>query len=102
MGAMLNLFVTVKIKPDQRERFLSVIEDDATCSVLDEPGCHRFEVLQDESDPNTYYFHEVYEDAAALDAHRQAPHFARWDEASKVVLDGGVQRIRATTVFSRA
>src|SRR5919199_62871 len=67
---MLALIVTAKIKPAERERFLSVIEDDAICSVRDEPGCVRFEVLQDRDDQDTYYFFEVYKDEAALPAHR--------------------------------
>src|ERR671938_597605 len=59
---MLALIVTAKVKPAERERFLSVIEDDAISSVRDEPGCVRFEVLQDRDDQDTYYFFEVYKD----------------------------------------
>jgi autoinducer 2-degrading protein len=97
----LVLFVTVEIKPEQRDRFLQVIEDDATCSVRDEPGCLRFEVLQDEQDQNTYYFCEVYRDTAALDAHQQMPHFQRWREASEHVLASPAKRIRAAKLFPR-
>jgi autoinducer 2-degrading protein len=97
----LILFVTVKIKPDQRQRFLEVIEDDAVSSVRDEPGCLRFEVLQDEQDENTYYFCEVYRDTAALEAHQQMPHFQRWRQASEQVLAAPAQRIRAQKLFPR-
>ncbi|MBO0709401.1 MAG: antibiotic biosynthesis monooxygenase, partial [Candidatus Dormibacteraeota bacterium] len=62
---MHAIFVTVKVKPDLRDRFLEVIEDDATASVRDEPGCVDFQVLQDRSDPDTYYFYEVYRDEEA-------------------------------------
>src|ERR687885_1603132 len=96
---MLALIVTAKIKPAERERFLSVIEDDAICSVREEPGCVRFEVLQDRDDQDTYYFFEVYQDEAALAAHREMPHFARWNEASQTVLSGPVQRIMANMVL---
>jgi (4S)-4-hydroxy-5-phosphonooxypentane-2,3-dione isomerase len=98
---MLALIVTVKVKPAERERFLSVIEDDAICSVRDEPGCVRFEVLQDRDDQDTYYFFEVYKDEAALAAHRQTPHFARWNEASEAVLSGPVERIMSNMLFPR-
>ena len=98
---MLALFVTVNVKPDQRERFLSVIEDDATCSVREEPGCLRFEVLQDQRDAHTYYFFEVYRDQAALEAHRQTPHFARWSQATEQVLAEPAKRILTTMVFPR-
>lgn len=96
---MQAIFVTVKIKPDQRQRFLEVIQDDATCSVRDEPGCVRFEVLQDASDPDTYYFFEVYRDEAAIQAHRNTPHFARWNQASQELLQGQPQRLVTSPVF---
>lgn len=92
-------FITVKIKPELRDRFLEVIEHDATRSVLDEPGCMRFEVLQDASDPDTYYFFEIYADEAAFNAHRQTPHFAIWSEASKELLQQPAEGLMAIPVF---
>lgn len=94
-------FITVKIRPELRDRFLEVIEDDATASVRDEPGCLRFEVLQDASDPDTYYFLEVYADEAAVNAHRETPHFALWNEASEVLLQQPAERLAAIPVFPR-
>lgn len=96
---MQAIFVTVKIKPELRQRFLEVIEDDATASVRDEPGCLRFEVLQDASDPETYYFFEVYRDEAAIQAHRETPHFARWNAASQELLQRPAQRLVTSPVF---
>jgi quinol monooxygenase YgiN len=61
----------------------------------------RFEVLQDRDDQDTYYFFEVYRDESALAAHRQTPHFARWNEASGAVLDGQPQRIMTNLLFPR-
>ena len=98
---MLALIVTAKIKPAEWERFLSVIEDDAISSVRDEPGCLRFEVLQDAQDRDTFYFFEVYKDEAALEAHTKTPHFARWSEARDVVLAEGPTRISTSRVFPR-
>jgi (4S)-4-hydroxy-5-phosphonooxypentane-2,3-dione isomerase len=98
---MHAIFVTVKIKPDQRDRFLEVIEDDSICSVRDEPGCLRFEVLQDRSDPDTYYFFEAYKDEAALTAHTQTAHFARWRAAAEEVLQEPPSRVELAGVFPR-
>jgi quinol monooxygenase YgiN len=75
-----------------RDRFLAAAEDDSTCSVRDEPGCLRFDVLSDNADPNHFFFYEVYDDQAAFDAHTQAPHYARWREAAGQVLDGAPER----------
>ena len=49
-----------------RDKFLKAIEEDALGSERDEPGCLRFNVLQDSKDANVYYFYEVYKDEAAL------------------------------------
>jgi hypothetical protein len=57
---MLAIWVKVRVKPDQKKRFLEAIEVDALGSEKDEPGCLRFNVLQDEQDENVYYFYEVY------------------------------------------
>jgi quinol monooxygenase YgiN len=66
---MLAIWVKVRIKPELRQRFLDAIEVDALGSERDEPGCLRFNVLQDETDPNVYYFYEVYTGPEALEAH---------------------------------
>jgi len=43
----------------------------------------RFDVLQDNEDPNRIHLYEVYKDQAAVDAHRQAPHYLKWRETVK-------------------
>ena len=95
---MIALWVKVRVKPDQRERFLKAIEVDALGSEGDEPGCLRFNVLHDRDDPNVYYFYEVYRDEAALEAHRAAPHYAVWRAAADT-LDGAPVATRCTTEF---
>lgn len=98
---MYAIFVTVQVKPERREQFLTVIEDDSICSVRDEPGCVRFDVLQDTSDPDRYYFYEVYRDEDAFQAHTETPHLARWRAAAAECLTGPSTRISTNTVFPR-
>jgi quinol monooxygenase YgiN len=43
----------------------------------------------------------VYRDDAAIQAHTQAPHYARWREASAQVLAEPAQRTRASVMFPR-
>jgi ABC-type methionine transport system ATPase subunit len=75
---MRALFVTVRMKPEYRDQILKGALEDGRGSREDEPGCLRFDVFQDDSDPNTIYFYEVYRDDAALAAHRAAPHYPAW------------------------
>ena len=98
---MIALFVSLKVKPELRDRFLSAAEDDSICSVRDEDGCFRFDVLQDTADANRFFFYEVYRDQAALDAHRQAPHFARWSAASQEVLSEPPSRELCNVLFPK-
>lgn len=96
---MIALVVSVRIKPEERERFLKGIEVDANGSRNDERGCFRFDVLQDQNDPNHYFFYEIYRDEAALEAHRQAPHYSAWGSIAHTVVSEPTQVTRCTTVF---
>ena len=77
---MIALIVEINIKPGFKEQFMASMLGDARGSNNDEPGCLRFDVLQDNEDENKLHLFEVYEDEAALDAHRNAPHFIKWRE----------------------
>ena len=97
---MLAMWVKVRVKPEGRQRFLEAIEVDALGSEADEPGCLRFNVLQDRQDENVYYFYEVYKDVAAIEAHRAAPHYATWRAAADT-LDGPTEVTRCETAFPK-
>ncbi|MFQ5682376.1 MAG: putative quinol monooxygenase [Candidatus Binatia bacterium] len=77
---MVVLHMTVQVKPEHVSEFLEVVRYDAEHSEKDEPGCLRFDVIQDRDDPNRFYFYEIYRDEAALKAHRQTPHFKLYSE----------------------
>ena len=95
---MIAIWVKVRVKPEQKKRFLEAIEVDALASERDEPGCLRFNVLQDDKDDNVYYFYEVYKDEAAREAHRAMPHYAVWRSVADT-LDGPTEPTRCKTVF---
>jgi quinol monooxygenase YgiN len=40
-----------------------------------EPGCKHYQVCRSNEDERRFLIYEVYEDEAALAAHRAAPHF---------------------------
>ena len=95
---MLAMLVKVRVRPEARQRFLDAMEVDALGSERDEPGCARFDVLQDANDKQVYYFYEVYEDQAAVEAHRAMPHYAVWRAAADT-LDGPVEVTPCHSVF---
>ena len=92
------LLVTIKIKEGHRDAFVGALMDDARGSNNDEPGCLRFDVMQDGEDPNTIHLYEVYRDTAALEAHRLAPHYTKWRDTVADWFDGPVVRRICTNI----
>ena len=99
---MIALLVTIRVQPPHREAFIEAMLDDARHSVQDEPGCLRFDVLEDVDDPNRIFLYEVYRDEEALEAHRQAPHFLRWKHTTRNWFDGELVVEQATPVYPAA
>ena len=71
------LSVSIHVKPEHTEAFIPAMLANARGSRT-EPGNLRYDLLRDADDPNHFLLYEVYQDAAALDAHRNAPHFKTW------------------------
>jgi quinol monooxygenase YgiN len=43
-----------------------------------EPGCLMYVVHRHRTDPRRFFIYEQYRDDAALEAHRQSPHFQKY------------------------
>ena len=95
---MVVLHVTVHVKPEYIPQFLAAIRDNAEHATADEPGCLRFDVIQDRDDPTCFRFHEVYRDEAALAAHRQTPHFRRYIAAAEPWMAAPAERRLGTNL----
>ena len=96
---MQALFVTIQIKPEFRDAFMVEMLDDARGSVENEPGCLRFDVVQDLEDPNRIHLYEVYRDQAAIEAHRRAPHYIKWRDTVKDWRAAEPVRKQCVTIF---
>jgi quinol monooxygenase YgiN len=87
---MFSLVVQMEVRPGRREQFLAGMSANAEASVRDEPGCLRFDVCAVGSDENRFVLYELYTDAAAFEAHKASPHFARWRTVAEQVVVGQV------------
>ena len=96
---MIVLQVTVQVKPEHVAEFLAVVRHNAEHSERDEPGCLRFDVIQDRDDPNRFYYYEVYRDEAALPAHRETPHFKDYSEKTRPWLAAPPERRFGKNLF---
>ncbi|MYF99386.1 antibiotic biosynthesis monooxygenase [Candidatus Poribacteria bacterium] len=80
---MFVIIAPIQIKEGHREEFIEAMLDDAIGSVRDEPGCLRFDVIQDGADENRIWLYEVYVDEDAFKAHMETPHFIKWRDTVK-------------------
>ena len=80
---MYVIIAPIKIKEGYKEQFVEAMLDDAKGSMKNEPGCLRFDVIQDGDDPNQIWLYEVYVDEAAFQAHMKTPHFIKWRDSVK-------------------
>ena len=98
---MFSLTVQLEVRPGDRDEFLAAITANAEASVRDEPGCHRFDVIAVEGDETRFVLYELYDDAEAFEAHKQAPHFAAWRQVADRVLASQVNT-RGTIIASNS
>ena len=50
--------------------------------MRDEPGCRQFDVVTPDGGADRVVLYEIYDDAAAFEAHKHTPHFASFDRDS--------------------
>ncbi len=77
---MFVVFVTIDVKPEHRDAFLTATAANHRGAV-NEPGCLRFDVIRDLADPDRVYLYETYRDEAAFAAHKTTGHYLAWNAA---------------------
>jgi (4S)-4-hydroxy-5-phosphonooxypentane-2,3-dione isomerase len=77
---MFIVLVKLQVKPELVAEFKTAILTNAELSVQRDPGCVRFDVLQQEDDPTRWFLYEVYEREQAWVDHRAAAHFLAFKE----------------------
>jgi (4S)-4-hydroxy-5-phosphonooxypentane-2,3-dione isomerase len=92
---MLVVHVHVRVAPGRVQDFIAATLVNAQASMA-EPGVVRFDVIQDQSDPEHVVLAEVYRDADASAAHKQTPHYAVWRDT----VAGMMAQPRESTKFS--
>ena len=49
-----------------------------TVEARKEPGCAMYQVHRHRTEPSRFFIYEQYKDEAALEAHRNTPHFLQY------------------------
>ena len=71
-----------RVRAEHLDDFVTNVREHAVNSNR-EPGCLRYEVLQDTSDPQTVCLYEVFHDEAAFAQHQASDHYQRWMALSR-------------------
>jgi (4S)-4-hydroxy-5-phosphonooxypentane-2,3-dione isomerase len=74
--------IGLDIVPADLDKFIALAKDNAAAAVK-EPGCREFNIGVSQKDPNHLVFFEVWDSAAALDAHRATDHYKAYASATK-------------------
>jgi len=75
--------VDIDVVPGQIDAYLAALKENGATAVKEEPGCREFNITVSQKDPNHVFIFEVYDNAAALDAHRQTAHYKKYAAATK-------------------
>lgn len=75
-----SLIVHLEIAADQFNEFLDIVRAHGQFSEKTEPGCLSFQVMVPKEEQNKVFLIEVYQDDAALEAHRNSDHMASYLE----------------------
>jgi quinol monooxygenase YgiN len=83
---MIVLVVKLTVRAGEEQRVAELFRPLQEASRK-EPGCAMYIVQQQVENPRVFLVYEQYKDAAALDAHRNSPHFKQYatDQIYKVV-----------------
>jgi len=71
---MVVLAVTWMAKVGRESEVIAIFEK-LSAESRKEPGCLMYQVHKHKTDLRRFFVYEQYQDAAALEAHRTAPHF---------------------------
>jgi autoinducer 2-degrading protein len=88
---MIVLAVTYIAKPGQGDAVAAGLRRMAPLVKQHEPGCVHYEASRSRDNADHFLLYEVYQDQAALDAHRETPHFKEIVEAVIPLLESRVR-----------
>jgi autoinducer 2-degrading protein len=96
---MFVMLVKVQVKPELLGEFKTAILTNAELSVQRDPGCVRFDVLQQQDDPTRWCLYEVYEREQAWIDHRASAHFLAFkDVGDRAILTREVTKLTGVRV----
>ena len=85
---MLIQLVSIEVRAGARDTFLEAFRLNCI-GTRQEPGNIHFDLLNDPENDHKFYAYEIFRDEAALEAHRQTPHYKKCVEIINPITIGG-------------
>lgn len=92
------LMVSIHLKPGKADEFTALARENIR-ETLKESGVVRFDVLQQEDDPNRFVLFEVYRNPGDHATHKLTPHYRAWNLAAEPLMAEPRTRAIYTSVF---
>jgi len=80
MADVLTVVAKIRAAKGKGDALAALLAEQAEVVRKAEPGCLVYRPHRSTTDPELFLFYEQYRDPAAFDAHRKAPHLARYRE----------------------
>lgn len=98
--SMYSIMVEINVKPEYRESFIEASLAEARGVIESEAGVFQFQMLEDEKNPNRFYFFEIFRDESAEKAHLDTDVFKTWWKTVESMFDGDPETISTMrTIF---
>lgn len=91
--SMLGGFFAITVKPEHRKEFLDASIFEAQSVLSEEPGVFQFQLMVDATNPNRFYFYEVFRDEAAIQEHWETDAFKTWWDTVKPMMEGDLETV---------
>lgn len=81
----VSVFASFYPRAEATEEFLAVMAG-MVRDTREEPGCQRYDLFAGGGEAGGYHLFEIYQDAAALEAHRATDHYQAYRATAPALL----------------
>jgi quinol monooxygenase YgiN len=95
---MFIVQVQVYVKKGTANKFIEATVKNAAESI-NEPGIARFDIIQQEDDPEQFILVEVYKDKNAPARHKETGHYGQWRKIVEPIMAEPRKSIKYINIF---
>ncbi|HEU4730814.1 MAG TPA: putative quinol monooxygenase [Kofleriaceae bacterium] len=93
MANLLTIVAKLRAAKGKGDALAALLAEQAAAVRAAEPGCLVYRPHRSAKDPDVFVFYEMYQDDAAFEAHRKAPHLTAFRERRELegLTEGAVE-----------